>query len=355
MEFWERNMPKGMFLRSSWEASHIASPKRELTLEAYAAARGNHIANPIPIDRFVSYGKWFQQQVATDVERRKIRLVRAIDKGFEVTAEDGEVLQSRFVVVAAGIGPFARIPDALSAFPRSLVSHSSQHTAFDDFGGKRVVVVGGGQSALESAALLHETGAAVDVLARQSKIHWLRWRGRITRNTLLGKLIYSPRDVGPPGISQLVARPDYLRWLPRNSQDWIGRRSIRPAGAGWLIKRLKDVPIRTNVRITSADRVNGKLRLRLSDGTDSVADHLLCATGYKIDVAKYDFLSAEIRERIELFNGYPLLRAGLESSIPGLYFLGAPAAWSFGPLARFVSGAHYCVPAMVNSVCGKMR
>jgi hypothetical protein len=39
--------------------------------------------------------------------------------------------------------------------------------------------------------------------------------------------------------------------------------------------------------------------------------------------------------------GYPILGRGFESSIPGLHFLGAPAAWSFGPTMRFVSGSWY--------------
>jgi len=40
-------------------------------------------------------------------------------------------------------------------------------------------------------------------------------------------------------------------------------------------------------------------------------------------------------------DGFPVLNRGLESSIPGLHFLGKPAAWSFGPLLGFVSGAEF--------------
>ena len=355
MEFWERNMPAGMFLRSSWEASHIASPGSQLTLEAYAAARGNHIGNPIPIARFVDYGKWFQQQAVKEVDRRKIQLIEPKENIFHLKTDDGEVVKSKFVVIATGIGAFARMPDEFGTLPRSLVSHSSQHTSFDHFRGKRVLVVGGGQSALESGALLHETGANVEIVARQPGIHWLRWRGRITRNTILGRLIYSPRDVGPPGISQLVARPDYLRYLPRKSLDWIGKRSIRPAGAGWLIKRLKDVSIRANTRVTAVEQANGKLRVRTSDGIETIVDHLHCATGYRIDVANHKFFGREILSRLDVYNGFPQLRAGLESSVPGLYFLGAPAAWTFGPVARFVSGAHYCAPAAAKNISEKLR
>ena len=355
MGFWQRSMPAGMFLRSSWEASHIANPGNKLNLEAYVAARGNHVGTPIPIDRFVDYGRWFQQQVAPKVDRRKIKNVESMTNGFRVTVEDGDVFETGAVVVAAGIGSFARLPEEFAHLPRSLASHSSQHIGFGQFKGKRVLVVGGGQSALESAALIHEAGAEVEVLVRQSQVHWLRWRSRITRAGLVGRLIYSPRDVGPPGISQLVARPDYLRLLPRIWQNWIGKRSIRPAGAGWLMKRLKDVPIRTNLKVISAKAINGRLLVGVSDGTDREVDHLIYATGYQIDVSKYAFLSSEILNRLDVVNGYPRLRSGLESSVRGLYFLGAPAAWTFGPVARFVSGAHYCVPALAKSVANRRQ
>jgi len=34
MSFWEKQMPKGMFLRSGWKASTIADPRAEVTLDA---------------------------------------------------------------------------------------------------------------------------------------------------------------------------------------------------------------------------------------------------------------------------------------------------------------------------------
>jgi hypothetical protein len=352
MGFWERNMPAGMFLRSSWEASQIADPGNRLTLEAYMAMKGNHVPNPIPLGSFVDYGHWFQQQVAPQVDRRKISNVETAGDAFRVTVEDGEVFQCRAVVVAAGIAAFARRPEEFSTLPASLASHSSQHTGFSQFSGKRVLVVGGGQSALESGALLGEAGAEVEILVREPRVHWLRWRARITRRGILGRLIYSARDVGPPGISQLVARPDYFKLLPRNWQNWIGKRSVRPAGASWLVERLKTTPIRTTSHIVAAAQVNGNLRVSLNDGTEKRVDHILFATGYRINVTKYKFLSSEIVNSLHVINGYPRLGRGLESSVRGLYFLGAPAAWSFGPVARFVSGAHYCVPAMVEKVAG---
>jgi hypothetical protein len=82
---------------------------------------------------------------------------------------------------------------------------------------------------------------------------------------------------------------------------------------------------------------------------------VLLGTGYRIDVSKYDFLAPELLNSIRRFNGYPLLKEGLETSVPGLHMVGAPAAWSFGPLMQFVSGTHYASRAVTRHIAGRGR
>jgi hypothetical protein len=41
--------------------------------------------------------------------------------------------------------------------------------------------------------------------------------------------------------------------------------------------------------------------------------------------------------------------------VPGLHFVGAPAAWSFGPIVRFVSGGWYTSRALVRTIAGLSR
>ena len=81
--------------------------------------------------------------------------------------EDGEEFTSRRVVVAAGISPFARRPQEFDGIPSALASHTSEHKDLRKFKGQRVVVIGAGQSALESAALFKELGIPVEVIARR--------------------------------------------------------------------------------------------------------------------------------------------------------------------------------------------
>jgi hypothetical protein len=154
-------------------------------------------------------------------------------------------------------------------------------------------------------------------------------------------LLYAPPDVGPAFVSQLVARPDLYRRTPRRLQDRLATRSVRPAGAGWLRPRLRDVPIRNGVQVAGVDSCHGRVRLRLDDGTEQTVDHVLLGTGYRVDLSKYGFLAPQLVEAIDCVNGYPRLSGGFETSVPGLHIVGAPAAWSFGPLMRFVAGSGF--------------
>lgn len=357
MVFWQRTMPKGMLLRSGWEASHIADPNRSLTLDIFREESGNHFSSPVPLDRFVKYGLWHQQHSVPDVDQRKIACVEPCAKGFRLTLVEGESLLARRVVIAAGISSFTWRPPEFDKLPPSLVTHTSEHRDFDKFAGKEVLVIGGGQSALESAALLHETGASVEVVARS---HQIRWLGGVVSRTIhrgfgptISKLLYAPTDVGPAGISQIVARPDLVRRFSRPIQDWLRRRSIRPAGARWLVNRLTEVPMHLGRATVSASVKGERVKLRLDDGSEREFDHVFLGTGYRVDVSKYDFLAPKLVDSVIRHQGYPRLTDGFETSVPGLHILGAPAVWSFGPLMQFVVGTHYSSRALMRFIAAR--
>ena len=356
MSFWQRNMPVGMLLRSGWAASHIGAPKGPLTLEEYRADT-SHFSAPVPLDRFVDYGLWYQRQAVPDLDRRKISRIEIHPNGFKLFVEEGENVIARRVVVAAGISSFAWRPAVFNGIPSQLVSHTVEHRGFHKLANKRVLVVGSGQSALESAALLNEIGAEVQIVARTQEIRWL---GGLVSRTIhaglgnnLAKLLYAPTDVGPAGISQIVARPDLTRRFPRWAQDWLRKRSIRPAGARWLIDRLKEVPMSLGRMPVSAAVSGEKVKVKIDDGQERVVDHVLLGTGYRVDVSKYDFLAAPLAESIRRFQGYPCLVDGFETSVRGLHILGAPAVWSFGALMQFVVGTHYTSGELLRCIAGK--
>ncbi len=359
MSFWERTMPKGMRLRSNWTATQIADPSDSLTLEAYGAASGSHLSAPVPLDRFIQYGLWYQHQAVPDLDQRKIARLESNDKGFRLILEDGEVVYSRRVIIAVGIGSFAWHPPEFQGLPSAVAAHTSGCSDLRQYAGRQVLVVGSGQSALETGALLHEGGARVEIIARAREIHWLQGRLSRTLHHGLGKftrrLLYAPTDVGPAGVSQLMSRPDLLRRFPHSLQDKLRRRSVRPAGARWLVNRLAEVPIKLGCSVSSVALDGQRAKVSLNDGSVRTIDHILLGTGYRVDISKYQFLAPELLLSIHRFNGYPVLREGLETSVPGLHILGAPAAWSFGPLMQFVSGTHYASRALLRSITRRAR
>ena len=348
-------MPAGMLLRSSREASYLWDPQEAFGLNAYQAASGNHLSSPVSLERFVSYGLWFQQHAVPNLDGRKINNIELHPNGFRVSLEDGEMFTSRRVVIAAGIFAFAWRPPEFDGLPSELVSHSSEHRDLGRFAGKKVVVVGGGQSALESAALLHEGGANVEVIVRSPELKWLGWKKRIQSMGPISKLFYSWTDVGPAIISQIVSVPGLLQQFPRGVQDRFRKRSIRPAGAFWLLDRLKRVPLTTGKKVVSARPVGDRVRLSLDDGSERIVDHVLLGTGYRVDASRYSFLSEDIVQKMQRTNGFPRLGPGFESSVPGLHFLGAPAAWSYGPLMYFVSGTKYAATQLTRHFSENFR
>jgi FAD-dependent urate hydroxylase len=195
----------------------------------------------------------------------------------------------------------------------------------------------------------------VEVLVRGRNVRWL-WRQKWFHTFRpVARLLYAPADVGQAGLSHLVARPNVFRRLPRSVQDRWAIRAIRPAGAGWLKPRCDSVRITTGRVVRSAAVTGEQATLWLSDGTERRVDHVLLATGYRVDVSRYPFLSTSLLESIRRVNGYPQLDSGFQSSVPGLHFLGAPAAWSFGPLMRFVAGAEFASNAVTRGIMGRVR
>jgi cation diffusion facilitator CzcD-associated flavoprotein CzcO len=351
MESWAQHMPAGMLLRSRWDASHIGNPDHTLGLDRFERARDLERAEPVPLARFVDYGRWFQQQAVPVLERRRVVRVSADTHGFQVELEDGEPVRAERVVVAAGIVPFAWRPPELAALPAALVSHTADYPGLAVFEGARVVVVGGGQSALESGALLAEAGADAEVLVRGG-VHWLP-EGDGGADRGLQNYAYRKIAIGGPRSAWLAARPTLFRRLPYRTHEGLVYHFIKPAAASWLRPRLSAVPITIGRSIVSASRQGEKLVLTLDDGSSREVDHVLLATGYRIDLTRYAFLAPELVARVRTRGGPPVLAAGFESSVRGLHFLGAPSARSFGPVMHFVCGTWASARGLTRALAGR--
>jgi NADPH-dependent 2,4-dienoyl-CoA reductase/sulfur reductase-like enzyme len=342
MSFWERHLPEGMVLRSPRVASSISDPRGALDLDGFSAATGIDVPPLVPLETFLRYGHWFQETAVPGVDHRQVTRLQRSAEGFLLTLDDGAEVSADRVIVATGIAAFAHLPSVLRGLPESIVSHTSQHTDLGRFAGQRVLVVGGGQSALESAALLHERGAEVQVAARAPGVHWLGQRPWLRSLGPVSTLLYAPPEVGPPLLCQLVRAPGLVRRLPNRPRLAIDRRSIRPAGGGWLKPRVDGVvPIHVARVVTNAESAGARVLVTFDGRVQERFDHVLAGTGYRVDLARYQFLAADLVADVRQVAGYPVLTSGFESSIPGLHFVGAAGAWTFGPLMRFVAGTPF--------------
>ncbi len=349
MSFWERHMPERMLLRSPWAASSIADPDAQLSLDVYRTTRGvDGLREPLAASDFIRYGHWILGQIGLRAEGKVMRVDPA-PNGYELAIEGADRLMARRVIVAGGIQPFAYRPEFFRGLPDALVTHTSEQRDFERFRDKDVLVVGAGQSALESAGFMREAGARVEVLIRKAGVRWLGKKRQWLHARGIRWMFYGRGDIGPAGVSLFVQHPNLFRRLPRRIQDWWGPRAVRPAVFDRLMAST-DVAIHPG-RFPVAARLEGdRVRVRLNDGSDRVVDHVALGTGYRVDVSRYPFLSPAVLERVRTVNGYPVLDAGLETSSPALHFAGAPAAWSFGPLMRFVAGTEFAGRALQRCV-----
>ena len=351
MSFWRRNMPRGMRLRSPWRASHLADSKGELSLDRYVNSHGLKRTEQLPREEFVRYGEWFQRKAVPDLDIRKVARVDIAEQGFRLRLEDGELLNARRVIIAMGFANQSFRPPEFEHLPATMVSHSSKHASFDAFHGRRVVVIGRGQSACESAVLLSEAGAEVELLSRGE----VRWIGAETNKAKLARdpvrdardLLTAKSAVGPFPLDWLNDAPGIVRHLPLPARQWIAARSLRPAATAWLRPRAGAIQFTAGRKVVSARTKGGQIELKLDNGASSLADHVLLATGYRVDIAKLGILAIPLLDRVDRVDGHPVLSAGFESSVPGLHFTGSSAIKSFGPLMRFIAGARYTARAVV--------
>jgi FAD-dependent urate hydroxylase len=112
------------------------------------------------------------------------------------------------------------------------------------------------------------------------------------------------------------------------------------------------VPILTAHSVAWAKPLDGRVRLGVDgSGKESIeleADHVIAATGYRIRLDRLTFLSEEIRSRLKTLGGSPVVGPDYQSSVTGLYFIGAAVAPTFGPVTRFVCGAHHAAPTLAR-------
>lgn len=362
MNLWRTAMPRGMHLKSQGFASNLSDPGEAATLDAFCSATGRTYGRygvPIPLDTFVEYGRWFAERLSLPVEESLVTSVSRNGDGFQVTVDGPERVRARAVVLAVGVEHFSYLPSPLAELPRALCTHSSAHTDLSAFSGKRVVVVGAGQSALETAALLHEGGADVQVLARRRR---LAWNGEPLSpdRPFLQQLREPEAGLGSGWATWFYSsQPDLFRRLPPATRLHRALTALGPAGACWLRVRVEgQFPVRCGHVVTAAVPDGDQVQLTVtSDGTSEklTADHVIAATGYHANLGRLGFLGTDLRSAMRTLGGTALVGRGYQSSVPGLYAIGPLVAPSFGPVMRFVYGSRHAALSVSRQLTAAAR
>ncbi|MFF4830586.1 NAD(P)-binding domain-containing protein [Streptomyces sp. NPDC001315] len=363
MASWRDHMPRGMFLKSEPWASNLSDPGGRWRLDVYCAEHGltaRH-AEPIPVEAFASYGLWFARHAVPEVDERMVTRVAHGPGGFAVVTEDGEMLRARTVALAVGVMPFVEVPQALRGLHPALVTHSSHHSDLDRFRGKDVTVIGGGQAALETAALLSEQGTRVRVLARADQLRWNDMPPAWERPWW--QTVRSPHSgLGPGWRNWFYAeRPDLFRHLSEPTRARIAATALGPAGAWWVRDRVEgSVELLPGHEVTAASAVPGGVRLDTMSRTGTPrtleTEHVIAATGFRARCDRLGLLSDELRGTLAaLSDGSPAVGREFESSQPGLFLAGLVTASGFGPAMRFVQGAPFTATTLVRGVRRRLK
>jgi thioredoxin reductase len=349
MNTWLTQMPRGMELKSAPFASSLDAPGPGYTLGDYCREHGISYVDEgfhVPLDLFSSYGLEFQKRFVPGLIKQVVENVERTSTGFRLTLDRGGTIEARRVVVAVGITHYAHTPPELSGLPPGLASHSSEHHDLEPFRSQEVMIVGSGSSAIDLAALMQEAGARVHLVARRQSIPFPLPPKSYPR-PLLERLRHPTTGLGAGWRSVLCCEaPLLFHAMPMDFRHMVVRRHLGPSPTYFIKHRVVGkVEMHLGSRPVRACEDGGRVKLELESPSgvksEVSADHLIAATGYRVDLERLTFLRPLLRAGMRLERTSPALSTNFESSIPGVYFVGVSAANCFGPLLRFAYGAAF--------------
>jgi Pyridine nucleotide-disulphide oxidoreductase len=365
MNTWRTSMPEGMLFKSDGFATSLSAPIDGWTLREYCERTGAPYLDPVlsrvVLEQFVEYGDAFQRELVPDLDPRLVTEISSVPAGFSLVLEDGETVTAARVVIAVGITHYDYVPSDLRVLG-DRITHSSEHRTFKGFSGRRVVVIGAGSSAVEVTAGLVDAGADVHVLARRVQIPFWGAPDPSARPRSLWQRLRQPSSGLGPGMRNWLCQtfPDLFRRLPSDYRLGVVRDHLGPVSPWWLrdkVLGLADVRTQTTVRdVRLADGVVAVTTVDAHGASaELLVDHVISCTGYNADIDRLTFIDPALRDSIERVGSMPELSHHFESSVAGLYFVGAAAAGTFGPLMRFVVGTEFASPRVATHLASRAR
>ncbi|MEJ8566455.1 NAD(P)-binding domain-containing protein [Elongatibacter sediminis] len=326
MGFWREHMPEGMLLRSTCDWS--LDPLGIHTIDAYLTTLGRRCRDVEPLSRgfYLDYARWFQEQKA--IYSRQTTITQLLRDGADLIAltDTGQRIRSRNVVLALGFGNFAYTPPELAPlFPADRYGHTCDRVDFGQLRDRRVLIIGGRQSAFEWTALIREAGAAAVHVA-------YRHDTPLFETSEWGWV----NDI----VDRLSTDPAWYRRLTDsekadlNRRFWEeGRLKLEP----WLADRIDHPNVHlhphTNVRDTHDG--DGGIRVTLDNEEVLTVDEVVFATGYRVDLQRVPLLTEGLLSELNIRDGFPQLDPGFQTQVPGLYITSLAATRDFGSFLAF--------------------
>jgi len=270
-------------LRSPKQLAGPALGIPSLTFRAWFEAQWGRDAwdalDKIPRLQWMDYLRWYREVLALPVvnDCRVTDIVPRADGVVELSLEAASSAVprtatrtlARHVLLAtgrAGLGGPA-VPAWAERLPRTRWAHSSDDNDYRALQGFRVGVIGGGASAMDSAATALESGAAsVHVLVRRTDLP------RINKG----------KGAGNPGFVQGFARlPDDWKWRIRH---YINVSQVPPPrNSTQRVARFSNAHFHLGVATLGAEEnARGALDVRTSAGPIEL-DFLIFGTGFTVD------------------------------------------------------------------------
>lgn len=331
MEFWKMNMPDGMYLRSTCDW-HLDTTG-EHTIDKFLQTQQRNCKEVEPLSRqfYLLYVQWFITQKKIECMPSYIQQLDYANYGYRAVTDDGVTIHAKFVVVAIGFKYFKNLPDEIiNRLPASGYSHTCNLVDMCLMKNKRVLILGGRQSAFEWAALLHEAGAETIHLSYRHSTPAFTASNWSWVNEL---------------VDHLVEDPSWFRNLSPEEKDAVskklweeGRLKLEP----WLAPRIMQDfvylwPHTFLVRSTAL--ANGACEVLLNNDRAITVDHIILATGYKVNIGKVPFLvNGNILSMLKTDNDFPVLDEYFQTNLPGLFITSMPASQYFGPFFGFTIG-----------------
>ena len=147
--------------------------------------------------------------------------------------------------------------------------------------------------------------------------------------------------------------------MPAATRWRIVKTTLTPA-ASWPMKErfAARVPVLLGYDVETAEVHENRVHLLLrgrNGSTPHIADHVIAATGYEVDLRRLTFLDGEILSAVNVINNTPALSPYFETSVPGLYLVGFASKYCFGPVMQFACGAHWMATRLSRRLASSIR